>query len=138
MKKLLLILLCVPLIFSCGVKKEKKKEKNNTNIIAKKIPKINIYHTDTTTDNYDWMRLSDSQKESHNSDAQTLDVLNYLNAENNYLEKAMTGTESFQNDLCFLVAPFNNFTTSNFRQYLFEINSWKGRPINMVCTCSDA
>jgi len=99
MKKLLLILLCVPLIFSCGVKKEKKKEKNNTNIIAKKIPKINIYHTDTTTDNYDWMRLSDSQKESHNSDAQTLDVLNYLNAENNYLEKAMTGTESFQNDL---------------------------------------
>ena len=45
------------------------------------------------------MRLSDSQKESEKSDAQTLDVLNYLNAENNYLKKEMSGTESFQNDL---------------------------------------
>ena len=64
-----------------------------------KIPKINIYHNDTIIDNYDWMRLSDSQKESEKSDAQTLDVLNYLNAENDYLEKEMSGTESFQNDL---------------------------------------
>ena len=99
MKKISLILLSVSIIFSCGVKKDKKKVKNNTNIMAKKIPKINIYHTDTIIDNYDWMRLTDSQKESDNSDAQTLDVINYLNSENDYLAKEMSGTELFQNDL---------------------------------------
>ena len=98
-KKILLILLSVSMIFSCGVNKDKKKEKNNTNIMAKKIPKINIYHTDTIIDNYDWMRLTDSQKESENSDAQTMDVINYLNSENDYLAKEMSDTELFQNDL---------------------------------------
>ena len=98
-KKKLLILIFVSVIFSCNVKKDKKKEKNNINTMAKIIPKINIYHTDTIIDNYDWMRLSDSQKESDNSDVQTLDVINYLNAENDYLKTEMSGTESFQNDL---------------------------------------
>ena len=98
-KNILLISLSLSVIFSCGINHDKKNEKNNTNIMAKKIPKINIYHTDTIIDNYDWIRLSDSQKESDNSDAQTLDVINYLNAENDYLEKEMSGTESFQNDL---------------------------------------
>ncbi len=83
--------------FSCNIGEELNQK--HINVIAKKTPKINIYHTDTIIDNYDWMRLSDSQKESEKSDTQTLDVLNYLNAENDYLEKEMSGTESFQNDL---------------------------------------
>jgi protease II len=33
--------------------------------IAKKISQKNIYHSDTIIDNYDWMRLSDSQKKSN-------------------------------------------------------------------------
>ena len=95
MKKILFLSLV--LIISCNVAENVNQK--NTDVIAKKIPKINIYHTDTIIDNYDWMRLSDSQKESEKSDAQTLDVLNYLNAENDYLKKEMSGTESFQNDL---------------------------------------
>ena len=95
MKKILFLSLV--LIISCNVGENVNQQ--NTDVIAKKIPKINIYHNDTIIDNYDWMRLSDSQKESEKSDAQTLDVLNYLNAENNYLKKEMSGTESFQNDL---------------------------------------
>ena len=95
MKKILYLSLL--LIFSCNIGEEFNQK--HINVKAKKIPKINIYHTDTVIDNYDWMRLSDSQKESEKSDAQTLDVLNYLNAENDYLEKEMSGTESFQNDL---------------------------------------
>ena len=95
MKKILFLSLV--LIISCNVGENLNQK--NTDVIAKKIPKINIYHNDTIIDNYDWMRLSDSQKESEKSDAQTLDVLNYLNAENNYLKKEMSGTESFQNDL---------------------------------------
>jgi len=99
MKKLLLILLCVPLIFSCGVEEDKKKEKNNTNIMAKKIPKTYLYHTDTIIDNYAWMRLSDSQKESDDQDAQTQDVLDYLNSENAYLKTEMADTKFFQDNL---------------------------------------
>ncbi len=95
MKKILFLSLV--LILSCNVGEDLNQQ--NTDVIAKKIPKINVYHTDTIIDNYDWMRLSDSQKESEKSDAQTLDVLNYLNAENDYLKREMSGTESFQNDL---------------------------------------
>ena len=95
MKKILYLSLL--LTFSCNIGEELNQK--HINVIAKKIPKINIYHTDTIIDNYDWMRLSDTQKESEKSDTQTLDVLNYLNAENDYLEKEMSGTESFQSDL---------------------------------------
>ncbi|MDA9228335.1 S9 family peptidase [Flavobacteriales bacterium] len=95
MKKILYLSLV--LIFSCNIGEDLNQK--YIDVTAKKIPKINIYHTDTIIDNYDWMRLSDSQKESKKSDAQTLDVLNYLNAENDFLEKEMSGTESFQNDL---------------------------------------
>ena len=95
MKKILYLSLV--LIFSCNIGEDLNQK--YIDVTAKKIPKINIYHTDTIIDNYDWMRLSDSQKESKKSDAQTLDVLNYLNAENDFLEKEMSDTVSFQNDL---------------------------------------
>ena len=52
MKKLLLLSLCVTIIFTCSVDKDTKKEINTTNIRAKKMPKINVYHLDTIIDNY--------------------------------------------------------------------------------------
>jgi oligopeptidase B len=99
MKKILLLLLITPLIFSCGLEEESKKETNNSILMAKKIPKKNIYHSDTIIDNYAWMRLSDSQKESYDHDVQTKDVLDYLNSENDYLKKEMADTELFQDNL---------------------------------------
>ncbi len=104
MKKTLLLLLFIPIIFSCGIDNESKKKNNNLMPIAKKIPQKNIYHSDTIIDNYDWMRLSDSQKKS-NSDIQTKDVTEYLNSENDYLKKEMVDTESFQENL------FNEFVS---------------------------
>ena len=104
MKKTLLLFLFFPIIFSCGVDEESKKEKNTSMPIVKKIPQKNIYHSDTIIDNYDWMRLSDSQKKS-NKDNQTKDVVEYLNSENNYLKKQMADTESFQENL------FNEFVS---------------------------
>ena len=47
MEKSLLILLLTPLLFSCGYEKDVKKENHNILIMAKKIPKENIYHQDT-------------------------------------------------------------------------------------------
>ena len=99
MKNSLLILLLTPLFFSCGYEKDVKKENNNISIMAKKIPKENIYHQDTIIDNYDWMRLSDEQKESENPDDQTMDVINYLNSENDFLKKEMSDNKSFEDNL---------------------------------------
>ena len=99
MEKSLLILLLTPLLFSCGYEKDVKKENNNIIIMAKKIPKENIYHQDTIIDNYDWMRLSDEQKESENPDDQTKDVINYLNSENDFLKKEMSDNKSFEDNL---------------------------------------
>ena len=95
MKTPSLILICLSLIFSCG----KITDKENSNIMAKKIPEKYIYHTDTIIDNYAWMRLSDEQKESSSPDTQTQDVLDYLNTENDYLEQKMNDTKSFQKNL---------------------------------------
>ena len=66
---------------------------------AKKIEKKLTTHGDTRVDNYFWMRLTDDQKEAETPDAQTQDVLDYLNAENDYLNEVMKPTEDLQETL---------------------------------------
>lgn len=58
-------------------------------------------HGDVRTDNYYWMRLSDEQKNAPEAsrDQQTKDVLEYLNAENDYTNKVMAHTDAFQTKL---------------------------------------
>ncbi|MDG1146426.1 MAG: oligopeptidase B, partial [Flavobacteriales bacterium] len=67
--------------------------------IAKQIPTVLNYHSDTLIDNYFWMRLSDAQKEAENADAQTQDVVDYLVEENTYLEANMSDTDTLQGKL---------------------------------------
>ena len=67
--------------------------------VAKKIEEKLQIHDDTRIDPYFWMRLSDDQKEAETPDAQTQDVLDYLNAENDYLKKVMKPTEKLQETL---------------------------------------
>lgn len=67
--------------------------------VAKKIEKTLQIHDDTRIDPYFWMRLSDAQKEAETPDAQTQDVLDYLNAENAYLKRVMKPTEGLQETL---------------------------------------
>ena len=87
------------MISSC---KSNEAERPHTAIetpVAKKIPKELTIHDDTRIDNYFWMRLSDEQKNAETPDAQTQDVLDYLNAENDYLSKAMAHTTNLQDKL---------------------------------------
>lgn len=63
---------------------------------AKKIEVKLTEHGETRVDNYFWMRLSDEQKEAETPDAQTKDVLDYLTAENAYLDAVMKPTEKLQ------------------------------------------
>ncbi|MCK7537676.1 MAG: hypothetical protein MZV63_45350 [Marinilabiliales bacterium] len=50
-------------------------------------------------DEYFWMRLTDEQKNAETPDSQTVKVLNYLNAENDYAKAIMKHTEAFQQQL---------------------------------------
>ncbi|WP_346882294.1 S9 family peptidase [uncultured Algibacter sp.] len=86
--------------FSCKQKEEEAKPYLALEAPkAKEIAKELTTHGDTRTDNYFWMRLSDAQKNAETPDAQTQDVLNYLNAENEYLNKAMAHTDALQDTL---------------------------------------
>lgn len=66
---------------------------------AKKIPLEIHEHDNTRIDNYFWMRLSDEQKEAETPDEQTQDVLDYLDAENDYLNRQMRHTAGLQKKL---------------------------------------
>lgn len=86
-------------IISCNTQKvnmdqedneDMKMETTDTELIvppvADKEVKSMVSHGHERIDNYDWMRLSDDQKNADTPDAQTQKVLDYLNAENDYRE----------------------------------------------------
>jgi len=82
-------------LISCG-SNEATNEPLDDAPVAKVEEKILIEHGNKRVDNYFWMRLSDEQKNAKIPDAQTQEVLDYLNAENTYLQKKMAHTDSLQ------------------------------------------
>lgn len=106
-------LFCVLLILhACGgesttstpedstIKQSNMYEKINTKTPApKKVAKEMTIHGDTRVDNYFWMRLSDEQKNAETPDEQTQEVLDYLNAENDYTTEMLSHTKDFQEEL---------------------------------------
>ncbi len=103
MKKFTVAVLGVSALVACSekeVKQEDSMKKPTTEAPSpKKIAEELSIHGDTRVDNYFWMRLSDEQKNAEEADAQTQDVLNYLNEENAYREKEMADTDEFQKEL---------------------------------------
>jgi oligopeptidase B len=101
MKKLLCyakFIVVASLLVSCN--QQNKETKNDIQPPApQKIPHELTAHGNKRTDNYYWMKLTDAQKNSENKDEQTQSVLNYLNAENKYLETELKHTEPFQEKL---------------------------------------
>jgi len=87
--------LAVILISNCS---DMKKDANEqiAQPTAKKVTKNLIAHNHKRVDDYFWMRLSDDQKTAKTPDEQTQKVLEYLNAENRYLDKVMEHTKPFQ------------------------------------------
>ncbi|MDD3735918.1 MAG: S9 family peptidase [Bacteroidales bacterium] len=78
-------------ITSCGKKPQPP--------VAEKIPYVVESNGNERLDNYFWMRLSDEQKNAETPDSQTVKVLAYLNAENNYADALMKKTEPLQEKL---------------------------------------
>ena len=67
--------------------------------MAKVVPHAMTEHGQVRHDDYFWMRLSDAQKEAETPDAQTQDVLDYLNAENDYRKAILAHTDTLQKEL---------------------------------------
>lgn len=96
--QLLLMALPVLLLSSCG-KKANPSPEPLVPPIAEKLPHEMIAHGHKRVDDYYWMRLTDEQKSAETPDGQTRKVLDYLNAENEFLEKSMNHTKAFQDAL---------------------------------------
>ncbi len=67
--------------------------------VAKKVPYTHSAHQQDRNDPYHWMRLTDEQKESKQPDQQTLDVLEYLNAENAHTKEVMAPEKELESEL---------------------------------------
>src|SRR5688500_17039339 len=98
MKKSILYFLPFILI-SCGGSAGEEGTTNDGAPVARIEEKVLEEHGNKRIDNYFWMRLSDDQKNAATPDKQTQEVLDYLNAENAYLNKKMSHTDSLQEKL---------------------------------------
>lgn len=88
----LIVLVCVT---SCSTEKKETPEDVKAPIPEKVAKEL----TGNRIDNYYWMKLSDEQKNAEQKDEQTQKVVNYLNAENDYLKTKLKHTEVLQNKL---------------------------------------
>jgi oligopeptidase B len=78
---------------------EKLNENNPLPPRARKEKHIIRIHGDERNDPYFWLRLSDAQKMASEADEQTQKVLDYLHAENKYLDDTLQSTKELQEDL---------------------------------------
>jgi oligopeptidase B len=92
-----ILFLAVQLV-SCSGNKEPAETKPDYPV-AEKIPQELTALGNTRIDNYYWMKLSDDQKMAQSKDEQTQNVINYLTAENDYLDTKMKHTEGLQEKL---------------------------------------
>jgi len=95
-----IVVLALPIIgmMSCSTE-DAMNDQVITPPIAEKVPHTIETHGHARVDNYFWMRLSDAQKEAAEPDAQTQKVLDYLNAENAYLEQVMAPQKQLRETL---------------------------------------
>ena len=99
MKKIILLLTIVSLIFTTSCKQDKMNNEDLKPPVADKVATELEKHGDVRIDNYYWMRLTDEQRNDDTPDEPTQKVLDYLNAENDYFDKKMGHNEKFREDL---------------------------------------
>jgi len=99
MKKIILLLTIVSLIFATSCKQDKMNNEDIKPPVADKVATELEKHGDVRIDNYYWMRLTDEQRNDKTPDEHTQKVLDYLNAENDYFDNKLGHTEKFREDL---------------------------------------
>src|SRR5688572_344083 len=83
------VALCALVLSSCSM----EKKETNDGLKPPTVEKVAKELTGNRIDNYYWMKLSDEQKNAGQKDEQTQKVVNYLNAENEYLKAKTKHTE---------------------------------------------
>lgn len=107
MKKLSLLITLTVTMFACQNSDNTMTNKVTINSsidgleapVAKKIDHEMTIHGDTRIDPYYWMKLSDEQKNAKTPDGETQAVLDFLNAENDYTNKATSHLDGFKDKL---------------------------------------
>jgi len=107
MKKLSVLIILSTALFACQNSNKTMSDKVTINSsisdleapVAKKIDHEMTIHGDTRVDPYYWMKLSDEQKNAETADKETQAVLDFLNAENDYTNKATSHLEGFKDKL---------------------------------------
>ena len=111
MKQLVLnlsLILCTILFLQCGNNRTENQDNTHTSMknieiitppSPRKEEKILSKHGDDRIDNYYWMKLTDEQKNAKKPDQQTSEVIEYLNAENDYTNKMTDHLKDLQDDL---------------------------------------
>jgi oligopeptidase B len=89
---LFVFLIGLVFVLSCSTEKKETPE----DVKAPTPEKVAKELTGNRIDNYYWMKLSDEQKNAAQKDEQTQKVVNYLNAENDYLKTKLKHTEGLQ------------------------------------------
>lgn len=87
------------LLYACTTQTTEEKPMRPDAPIAAKADTILKEHGQQRLDPYFWMRLTDEQKRAENPDSHTKQVLDYLNAENDYKKAVMSQTEDLQQKL---------------------------------------
>ncbi|GAB5566022.1 MAG: oligopeptidase B [Winogradskyella sp.] len=140
--KLFLLLGAIVCFTSCQENEDNKAERNMTYMtieqpVAKKKADTLVEHDNKRIDNYFWMSLSDEQKNAESPDAQTQDVLDYLNSENAYTEKAMKHTDSLQNilyqEITSKIKEDEESLPYNFNGYTYYTRYEKGSDYALYC-----
>ena len=88
----------VAILYSCSAPTSEKSTLDDAPV-AEKVPHELTANGNTRIDNYYWMKLTDEQKNAEVKDEQTQKTLDYLNAENAYLDKKLKHTEGLQEKL---------------------------------------
>ena len=107
MKKLSFWAICALLLTACQNQDKNMTSKENIKTaigglekpIAKKIDHEMTIHGDTRNDPYFWMRLTDEQKNAKTPDQETQAVLDFLESENDYTNKATAHITNFKDKL---------------------------------------
>lgn len=111
-------------------------------LLLKKIKEIQTMHNDERIDNYFWMRLTDEQKEAEISDNQTQDVLDYLNAENDYLKAKMKDSEQLQvklyDEIIGRIKQDDQSVPVSFNGYTYYTRFEKGEDYALFCRKKNA
>ena len=122
---------------ACNQKEQNEMNEPQADIIAKEL----TAHGDKWLDNYYWMRLSDEQKNAEIPDEQTVNVLGYLNAENNYLKQKIKHTEAFQkqlfNEIVGRIKQTDESVPVSLRGYSYYTRYEEGKDYAITCRKKD-